>query len=88
VPLIVVEDHTQCIAALTQKAALHAGFIGVLDEDDPGIFEEILGSKPGLKLIAVGDHNPEAAAGEAVRRGAAGYILLPAETSAILAAAR
>ena len=88
IPLIVTEDHTQCMSALQQKAPIHKAFIGVSDENDLGIFEEISALKPGLKLIAVGDHNTENTAIEAVRVGASGYILLPAKAGEILATAR
>jgi DNA-binding NtrC family response regulator len=90
-PLIITENREQCLEALKQKTAISTGFISACSEDgnaDLGLFEEILALRPGLHVMALGDHNTEDIAAEAVRHGAAGYILMPAEANAILTLAR
>jgi DNA-binding NtrC family response regulator len=90
-PLIITEDRAQCLGVLKQKTALHKAFIAPCNKKgkaDLELFEEILELRPGLKMIAVGDHNTEDIAAQAVKHGATGYIILPAETNAILTLAR
>lgn len=90
-PLIVTQDRLQCLDALKQKIMPDKAFVAVCADDgnmDLGLFEEIFALRPGLKVIAVGDHDTEDMAAQAVRHGAAGYILMPAEANAILTIAR
>lgn len=89
-PLIITEDRVQCLEAIKQKAAIHKAFIGVSGKTTATLklFEEISALKSGLNMTAVGDHNTEEMAAEAVRHGAAGYILIPCEANAILTLAR
>lgn len=88
-PLIVTEDPEQCLHVLRQRSAISKAFIAPEEDDtDMTLFKEASALRPELKMIAVGDHNTEAMAAEAVRHGAAGYILMPADANAILTAAR
>jgi len=90
-PLIIVDDRAQCLDVLQQKTILAKAFIAACakeDEADMELFEEIAALKPELKVIAVGDHDTEDAAAQAVRHGAAGYIVIPADPNAILTLAR
>jgi DNA-binding NtrC family response regulator len=90
-PLIVTDDRDQCLEALNQKAGINKAFIGTSSEKSKAalkLFDDISGSRPELSVIAVGDHHTENTAIEAVRHGAAGYILIPAEANAILTLAR
>jgi DNA-binding NtrC family response regulator len=90
-PLIITEHRAQCLEAINQKAKIDKAFISSCTENDEAdfeLFEEILKLRPDLKLIAIGDHDTEGITIEAVRHGAAGYILMPAEANAILTLAR
>ncbi len=90
-PLIITESRAQCLEALSQKAPINKAFISAVSEEDDAdlaLFEEILNLKPDLKVIAVGDHDTEDIAAEAVRHGAAGYMVVPSEANAILTLAR
>jgi DNA-binding NtrC family response regulator len=90
-PLIITEDRGQCLDILQQKTNIKKAFIAACDAEDNAdleLFEEILELKPELKVIAVGDHDTEDIAAKAVKHGAAGYIILPAEANAILTLAR
>jgi DNA-binding NtrC family response regulator len=89
--LIITEDRAQCLEALSQKAKINTAFIGMASEDgepDFELFEEISRLNPELNVIAVGDHDTEDAAADAVRHGAAGYMVVPADANAILTLAR
>ena len=90
-PLIITEDRAQCLDVLRQKTGITKAFIAASSEEgdaDRELFEQITALKPELKVIAVGDHDTEDMAAEAVRHGAAGYIIIPAEPNAILTLAR
>ncbi|MEI8011783.1 MAG: response regulator [Candidatus Omnitrophota bacterium] len=90
-PLITTEDRDQCLEALKQKAPLHKAFLAVVDAEGTSaleLFEEVKTLQPTLKIVAVGRQGTEAVAIEAVRLGADGYILLPLNSDAIMAAAR
>ena len=90
-PLIITEDRAQCLEALRQKAVIQKAFIAAYDQNgdaDLKLFEEISALKAGLSVIAVGNHDTEDAAAEAVHCGASGYIIVPAEANAILTLAR
>ena len=90
-PLIITDNRVQCLEAVNQIAKIDKAFISPCTEDgdaDFELFKEISGLRPELRLIALGDHNTEEFAAEAVRHGAAGYILMPADANAILTSAR
>ena len=90
-PLIITEDRAQCLDVLKQKTSISKAFIAACagkGDADLELFEEISELKPELKVIAVGDHDTEDIAAQAVRHGAAGYIIIPAEPNAILTLAR
>lgn len=90
-PLIVTESRAQCLAAAAQKAPLAKAFIAACSADgdpDIDIFKEISSLRPALKIIAVGDNATEEMSAEALRHGAAGYMLMPLKADAILALAR
>ena len=90
-PLIITEDRTQCLEVLRQKAVIDKAFICACSEKgdaDFELFEEISALRPELTVIALGDQATEDMTTEAVRHGAAGYILMPADANAILTLAR
>jgi DNA-binding NtrC family response regulator len=90
-PLIITEDRAQCLDVLQQKTRINKAFISACSQEggaDLELFEEISALKPELEVIAVGDHDTEDIAAQAVRHGAAGYIVIPAEPNAILTLAR
>ena len=90
-PLIITDDRTQCLDVLEQKANIGKAFIAASSEEgdaDFELFEEISRLRPELSVIAVGDHDTEDMAAQALRHGAAGYIILPAEPNAILTLTR
>jgi DNA-binding NtrC family response regulator len=90
-PLIITEDRAQCLNVMAQKTTANKAFIAACTKKgkaDFELFEKILELKPELKMIAVGDHDTEDIAAEAIKHGAGGYIILPAEANAILTLAR
>ena len=89
--LVTIEDREQFLEALKQKTPFHKAFMDVRnaqEEADLELFTEADALRPGLKMIALGRHETEELAVEAVRQGADGYILLPLTADAILTAAR